>query len=75
MKPRSEEAIIENLKDAGCDDETIACYMECRACGETLKKKKLLAKHRQGLLDDLHQCQREIDCLDYLIYHEQKDQE
>ena len=74
MKQRSKEEIIQNLKDAGCNDETIACYMECCACGETQKKKTLLAKHRKGLLDDLHQCQKEIDCLDYLIYQNKKEE-
>lgn len=74
MKQRSKDAIIQNLKDAGCDEETITCYMDCCACGETQKKKKLLEKHRKELLDDLHQCQKEIDCLDYLIYQEEKEQ-
>ena len=70
MRKRSKEAIIQNLKDAGCDPGTIDRYMECCACGETQKKNRILANHRQSLLDELHQCQKEIDCLDYLIYQD-----
>lgn len=74
MKQRSKEEIIQNLKDAGVDDEMIACYMECSLFGETKKQKTLLEKHRQELLEDLHQCQKEIDCLDYLIYQNKKEE-
>ncbi len=73
MKERSEEEIIQNLRDAGCGEETILRYLECHSLGESRKKKKLLAKHRESLLEDLHQCQKEIDCLDYLIYRDRKD--
>lgn len=74
MKTRSREEIIRNLKDAGCDAETIENYMKCCDCGEVQKKEKLLEKHRKSLLEDLHQCQKEIDCLDYLIYREKKEE-
>ena len=30
---------------------------------------RLLRQHRAALLDRLHVSQRQIDCLDYLIYH------
>ena len=29
---------------------------------------RLLATHRASLLDQLHVSQRQIDCLDYLVY-------
>lgn len=74
MKQLDKEAIIQNLKDAGCNPETIDCYMDCCACGEKKKKKELLEKHRKCLLKELHQCQKEIDCLDYLIYREKRDE-
>ncbi len=28
----------------------------------------ILARHRQALLDRIHKGQKEIDCLDYLLY-------
>ncbi|MDE6259829.1 MAG: hypothetical protein K2M42_03040 [Oscillospiraceae bacterium] len=67
------QAILrENLKDAGCDQETI-CRCEVLARGE--KKAELmraLSLHRRALLDAVHENQRRIDCLDYLIYQIEK---
>ena len=63
------QAILrENLKDAGCDQDMI-CRCEVLAQGE--KKAELmraLSLHRQTLLDAVHENERRIDCLDYLIY-------
>ena len=62
----------ENLKDAGCNQDTI-CRCEVLAQGE--KKGELmrvLSQHRRTLLDTVHENQRRIDCLDYLIYQIEK---
>ncbi|MBS6281386.1 MAG: hypothetical protein KH449_11550 [Lachnospiraceae bacterium] len=64
----SKAAIIQNLKDAGCSQETIDC---CLACLDTGRKKELLErleKHRKGILDKIHKGQKQIDCLDYLVF-------
>ena len=67
------QAILrENLKDAGCDLDTI-CRCEALIQGE--KKGELmrvLFLHRQALLDAVHKNERRIDCLDYLIYQIEK---
>ena len=67
------QAILrENLKDAGCDQDMI-CRCEVLAQGE--KKAELiraLSLHRQTLLDAVHENERRIDCLDYLIYQIEK---
>lgn len=68
----NEEAVIQNLKDAGCDPDTIRCFMLYLAEGEVKKEQQLLLKHRIKLLDMLHACQKQIDCLDYLMYHIEK---
>ena len=64
----SREAVIQNLEDAGCTPDTIEC---CIACMEQGKKKELLKRldeHRMGLLDKVHEEEKQIDCLDYLVY-------
>lgn len=66
-------ATIRNLEDAGCDGDTMRCYCELeKQVGQNPAYRKrqirLLRKHRQELLDDLHGCQKKIDCLDYLLY-------
>lgn len=75
----SKEAVLQNLKDAGCAPDVIEC---CVACMEEGKKKELLKRleeHRRGLLNRVHKTkplsengfcpeEKQIDCLDYLVY-------
>lgn len=70
----SEKAIIENLKDAGCDQATIQDFLADLRGGKQSKGIRLLEKHRRTLLDELHQEQKRIDCLDYLLFMLQKRQ-
>ncbi len=69
---QSRDAIIENLKDAGCDDATIAGFLSHLDCGQMVLAEKLLRQHRRCLLECLHDDQKRIDCLDYLIYQMKK---
>ena len=64
----SKKAVIHNLEDAGCAPDIIEC---CIACMEQGKKKELLKRleeHRTSLLDKVHEEEKHIDCLDYLVY-------
>ena len=73
MKPTQQQLLLRNLRDAGCTDETIRQYFHLGEGGHIKEQLQLLARHRAALLDRLHQNQKEIDCLDYLIYQmEQK---
>ena len=67
------QAILrENLKDAGCDQDMI-CRCEVLAQGEKRGElMRALSLHRKALLDAVHENQRRIDCLDYLIYQIEK---
>lgn len=64
----TEEKLITNLKDAGCDDKTIAAFLQYHQMNEQAKQMALLKKHRHYLLDKIHEDQKAIDCLDYLVY-------
>lgn len=68
----SEKAMVENLKDAGCNVETIQNFLNNWKQDKKEDGLKLLGKHRRFLLDALHQEQKQIDCLDYLVYRLQK---
>lgn len=68
----SSESIIQNLKDAGCDSETIEKFMLDLQKGKEANGLKRLAAHRKNLLDSLHREQKCIDCLDYLVYQMKK---
>lgn len=64
----SKEQIVRNLKDAGCDETQIEAFIKC-AKQEDVKKQILFLKcQRCSLLEELHDAQKRIDCLDYLIY-------
>ncbi len=67
-KNQSTEAIIQNLKDAGCDSETIENFIADLQKGKEASGLKRLAVHRKKLIDSLHREQKCVDCLDYLVY-------
>ena len=66
-------SVLENLRDAGCDDGMIERCREIAA--EVLDDRRrraelarLLTPHRKALLDALHADQAKLDCLDYLLF-------
>ena len=54
----------QNLKAAGCSAKTIETFFSYQ---ETEKKILLLERQRRELLDDVHDKERKIICLDYLM--------
>lgn len=68
----SDVALIQNLKDAGCDTQTIENFMSDLRKGKEESGLKRLAIHRKKLLDSIHKEQKQIDCLDYLVYQMSK---
>ena len=64
----SREAVIQNLKDAGCASDIIEHCIVCMEQGEKNELLKQLEEHRIGLLNKVHEEQKHIDCLDYLVY-------
>lgn len=64
----SEEDVIQNLKDAGCDPDTVSRFLENLREGDKKDQLKVLSSHRSSLLDQIHRNEKQIVCLDYLIY-------
>ena len=66
-----DDRIRQNLIDAGCDEAFIeqfgACLCDKKQC------ERLLAAHRQKLLDEVHAKERCISCLDYLVFMMKKE--
>ena len=60
-----DEKTRQNLIDAGCDEKFIKEY-DC--CCDKKTCEKLLAQHRRELLGEIHAKEKNIDCLDYLVY-------
>ena len=68
----NENAIIQNLKDAGCNQDMITAFINDLKEGYIDDGMKILAAHRRLLLEELHREQKQIDCLDYLVYKMKK---
>lgn len=64
----SKEDVVQNLRDAGCSPDTIRCFMEYFDQGDWKDQLELLEEHRENILNRVHEEERQIDCLDYLVY-------
>lgn len=60
--------IYQNLIDAGCDQMTAQKCMSMVKKGSCAEMLPILSQHRESLLAMVHFGQKQIDCLDYLIY-------
>lgn len=63
-----QKEIIENLEDAGCDDSVIGQFLKMGNEQKRQEQLRLLSCHRKTLLNVVHENQKRIDCLDYLIH-------
>lgn len=61
-----------NLCDAGCDDKAVTRCVDCARDGAWEELLSLLAGQRAALLRAMRTSQRQIDCLDYLVYQIRK---
>lgn len=72
MNLESREAVIQNLKDAGCSLETIEKFLLHFDGEQKEEQLALLETHRNQLLNRVHKEEKKIYCLDYLIYQIEK---
>ena len=63
-----DEAVIRNLKDAGCDLAVIDQFTALQKAELIEAQIRLLSDHRNLLLQNIHADQRKLDCLDFLLY-------
>ena len=63
------EPLEDSLRDAGCDESLAKQMCELNRDGRSRDMERLLQRHRQSLLDNIHAEQRKLDCLDSLMYH------
>ena len=71
-KSDSREAVIQNLKDAGCSTGIIKDFMASFDGGDVIEQITLLEGHRKQLLNKVHKEEKRISCLDYLVYQIKK---
>lgn len=69
----NQQDLILNLRDSGCDQKTIETYLHLYNARNFKESTMILKKWRQTLLENLHTCQRQLDCLDYMLRIYQKE--
>lgn len=55
------------MKDAGCGGEIITRICRLYADGQIPDAVKILRRHRCHLMEQLHESQSKVDCLDFLV--------
>lgn len=60
--------IYQNLVDAGCGQQMAERCMILIQENKRSELLNMLSAHRKNLLDQMHASQKQIDCLDYLVY-------
>ncbi|MCR5073293.1 MAG: hypothetical protein K6A39_05690 [Clostridiales bacterium] len=61
------ENILTNLSDAGCGTEELQKAKKLWESGDTEALMRYFKKCRCSRMEELHESQRKVDCLDYLI--------
>jgi len=70
--PKQDNALIQNLHDAGCSQQIIEQFMQFRKEEDTFCQIRILVKQRNMLLEAIHTDQNKLDCLDYLLFQLKK---
>ena len=71
----SRQAVMQNLFDAGCSKDMIDDLMKQLAEDDMESLLQMLEKHRACLLSMVHQKEKQIDCVDYLVYQIKRSKE
>ena len=61
------EKILTNLSDAGCGSEELEKARKLYEAGDAAALMRYFRKCRCSRMEELHESQRKVDCLDYLI--------
>ena len=61
-----------NLRAAGFEKDMVQEYLTAWEAGEIKEQLRLLAEKRKILLDHIHLEEKQIGCLDYLVYQIRK---
>lgn len=68
MSNIEEEHIIENLKDAGFSQTEVKEFIDLYENSDLKEQCKCLEEKRKKLLNNVHENEKNITCLDYLKY-------
>ena len=66
------EMLLQGLKDSGCPEETAARICSLYSAGEYEEMFHQMKKQRRALVEEMHESQKKVDRMDYLIHLHEK---
>jgi hypothetical protein len=67
------DELVMNLDAAGLDPKAAAYYLSLQKAGKVSEQLALLSAKRESILENIHKEEKQIRCLDYLVYRMRKD--
>lgn len=67
------EKLTEYLNDFGCDENEKSDILYCNGSDDVHGMIILLQKHRKHTLNSIHKEEKQISCLDYLVFQLEKE--
>ena len=72
VMPTKNQMLYQNLVDAKCGKKLTAECMALATEGNNMQMLSLLQVRRKELLEIIHDYQKALDCLDYLVFQIEK---
>ena len=66
------EQLMQGLSDAGCSEKASALICSLFENGRYMEMLHQMKKQRCELIDEMHESQRRVDHMDYLIHAQEK---
>lgn len=66
------EQLLQGLSDAGCSEEASAAICSLYEAGRMGEMLHQMRRQRCALVDEMHESQRRVDRMDYLIHAQEK---
>lgn len=69
------EKLAGYLDDFGCDENEKSDILYCNESDDVNGMLRLLRKHRKYTLNSIHKEEKQISCLDYLVFQLEKERQ
>lgn len=67
------DPILLDRQAIGCDERTAQVFLRCRQNGDLPGEIAVLEHHRKTLLEQIHEKERYISCVDFVLYQLRKE--
>ena len=66
------ERLMQGLKDSGCSEEAAVRICSLYSAGDSEGMLRQMKKQRCALVEEMHESQKKVDRMDYLIHIQEK---